>query len=400
MSFTCSFDVRCLYVVPANREYNAAYHRALSNAACDLQKWFFRMSGGYTFRLHDPIVEVVYDSHDDEWFNPPDHRHFDRCLSDLYDLINRGQLQGPIEKYNWMYCVDAQVAGEGLADPPVSTLPRHDLVGQIGQHPTEPNPYRWIGGFGHELGHNLGFTFHAESARSIMADGYLTYPNCNLTQREVNIVSGNPNSYKPSCRLVYLVPSDRNPGPDNEYKIRSAFKEISNWFGQASQLQRTPRLYEPCELVTVRTDHPADWYIRNPVANTPRNLWFYHNVLSDATRYAAVRRSDPNFRWLVFADAKMDADSQTAEVGTLVADSGLLASLGRRDEQERKALGYLAKLFGQALGLQVPIWGPANRLMINGYKNFPSCVLSAEEIGQLADSMFFPAPPLGPLDPR
>jgi len=65
------------------------------------------------------------------------------------------------------------------------------------------------------------------------------------------------------------------------------------------------------------------------------------------------------------------------------------ASLGRRDEQERKALGYLAKLFGQALGLHVPIWGPANRLMSNGQKSFPNCALSAEEIGQLADSMLF-----------
>lgn len=52
-------SVRVVYLVSADREVRHDFQKAVEMAAKDLQAWYAKQLGGPTFRLNDPVVEVV-----------------------------------------------------------------------------------------------------------------------------------------------------------------------------------------------------------------------------------------------------------------------------------------------------------------------------------------------------
>ncbi|GAB4401166.1 MAG: hypothetical protein OHK0053_23520 [Microscillaceae bacterium] len=53
-------SVRMVYLVSQDRSLNPAYQEAIARAALSIQAWYKKQMQGATFRLNQPIVEVVY----------------------------------------------------------------------------------------------------------------------------------------------------------------------------------------------------------------------------------------------------------------------------------------------------------------------------------------------------
>ncbi len=60
--------VRMIYLVSHDREENARYTAAIEHAIRDLQNWYGQQLKGPTFRLSDPVVEVVKSNRPADWF--------------------------------------------------------------------------------------------------------------------------------------------------------------------------------------------------------------------------------------------------------------------------------------------------------------------------------------------
>lgn len=85
--------VRIVYIVSADRYEKSEYKAALEHAIRDLQKWYAKQLGGPTFRLNDPIVEVVKSNNPANWFydnpneNNKDNWEYNNTLAEAKRLL-------------------------------------------------------------------------------------------------------------------------------------------------------------------------------------------------------------------------------------------------------------------------------------------------------------------------
>ena len=130
----------------------------MEKAILELQQWYGRQLHGSTFKVHAPVVEVAHSSQPADWFsNHPDGTNrddwgFNNALAEASRLL--GALYND-SHFIWVVYSDGP-GDKGRGTSGVAYLPEDDLLGLIGQHPTQKNPVRWVGGLGHELGHAFG----------------------------------------------------------------------------------------------------------------------------------------------------------------------------------------------------------------------------------------------------
>lgn len=150
--------VRVVYLVSKDREERADYKQAVEKAIVEVQKWYAGQLNGATFKLHDPIVEVVKSRQEAGWFyahengRKKDDWGYNNALSEAKELVGT-QLLDP--HFVWVIYSDGP-GDKGRGGSSVTCLPEQDLVGLIGKDPKWKKPERWIGGLAHELGHAFG----------------------------------------------------------------------------------------------------------------------------------------------------------------------------------------------------------------------------------------------------
>lgn len=191
--------VRVIYLVSADRQENPAYTRAISDAAVSVQNFFRRELGGTTFRLNNPIVEVVKSDKDASWFygnqrrGSVDNWGYDNTLEEAQRLLGARHSD---PDYVWVIYSDGP-GSSGRGGGGVCIMPENDLLGLVGKRLNYPDPQRWVGGFGHELGHAFGLPHTKDTkkhANSIMWTGFYSgYPDsAYLTDDEKAVLLKNP----------------------------------------------------------------------------------------------------------------------------------------------------------------------------------------------------------------
>jgi len=195
-------QVRVIYLVSRDREENVEYTAAIEDAIRNLQKWYGRQLGGPTFRLSNPVVEVVKSNRPADWFygHPNGIRKDDWGYNNTLDEAKRlcgAKHNDP--KFVWVIYSDGP-GNKGRGGSGVTCLPEDDLLGLVGKHPTQKNKLRWIAGLGHELGHAFGLRHPSDTkkhADAIMWAGiYGKYPDKTyLTDDDKHILMRSPFFY-------------------------------------------------------------------------------------------------------------------------------------------------------------------------------------------------------------
>jgi len=206
-------SVRIVYLVSTDRTVREDFRKGIEAAAKDLQRWYAKQLGGPTFRLNNPVVEVVRSDKDAKWFyeNPngtnEDDWGFNNGLAEARRLV--GARHGD-PKYVWVIYSDGP-GNKGRGGGGVTVLPEDDLLGLVGQHPQQTDAKRWIAGLGHELGHAFGLAHPRDTdkdADAIMWLGiYGKYPDGTyLTDEDKAILLRSPFFFQPDGAPVSTPP--------------------------------------------------------------------------------------------------------------------------------------------------------------------------------------------------
>lgn len=214
---TTGSRVHVVYLVPTDREEVPAYTATLEQAIRHLQVWYRDETGGETFEVSAPIVEVLSTSHEADHYATHDGggdfylRFWDNVLADAFPLTDGG-FNDP--EHVWLYYIDADNGCNQLgggATSGVAVLPANDLRGladepRIRDCPDEQPDMaprcRWVGGLGHELGHAFGLA-HPGACEDVSPDtvcpddallwtGYTVFPDAFLTEPDLAELETSP----------------------------------------------------------------------------------------------------------------------------------------------------------------------------------------------------------------
>ena len=214
--------IRVIYLVSRDRVENPKYTAAIEYAIRDLQRWYACQLGGPTFRLSKPVVEVVHsDRTADWWYGNPngaqkDDWGFNNTFQEAHHLVG-ARKNDP--RFVWVTYSDGP-GNRGRAGNGFAHLPEDDLLGLVGEHPTQKDPLRWIAGLGHELGHALGLLHPEDTEKhynAIMWCGiYGKYPDHTyLTEEDKQILMRSP----------FIYHEDGSPVFQNEVITRYKYSE-------------------------------------------------------------------------------------------------------------------------------------------------------------------------------
>lgn len=192
-------SVRFIYLVSADRQYKYEYRIGIQNSALSVQAFYKQQLNGRTFRLNEPIVEVVYsDKNADYFYSNPSHADKDNWgYYNAYNEVNK-LIGATLFDTNYIWIIYSDGPGDkGRGGSSVSVMPEDDLLGLIGKHPIQKNIERWYGGCAHELGHALGLSHPSQTdihPKAIMWTGlYGYYPNeAYFTEEDKQILMNSP----------------------------------------------------------------------------------------------------------------------------------------------------------------------------------------------------------------
>jgi hypothetical protein len=182
--------VRVFYILPNDVPFDSAYPKGIGKVMVSSQKYFLQQCN-FTFRLNNPICEVVKGTHPRSWYEN------NACGSDRYwCAVNNGQQDlenvvpsvkndGNRSKWKIVFEVDAEGTGAGGGGGGGWVLLcKHDADGAKG-YPKDTA--RWCGGMCHELGHCFGLPDATHDDGTVMSADFYHWPvNCIFTASQTS----------------------------------------------------------------------------------------------------------------------------------------------------------------------------------------------------------------------
>ncbi|WP_078854111.1 hypothetical protein [Streptomyces sp. NRRL F-5135] len=173
--------VRVFWLRPSDVANDARYPNGITGVMRESQR-FYRQELGVTFKLNNPVVEVVQGNHGRAWYeNTPNggEEYWWVVFNMQQELMARFGLRSPDPRWLCVGEVSAEKAGVsgGGGGGGWVILSGHDADGAAG---TNGAMNRWYGGMVHELGHALGLPDSSRTDGTPMSASFYDYPNCHF----------------------------------------------------------------------------------------------------------------------------------------------------------------------------------------------------------------------------
>ena len=161
-------SVRFVYLVSSDRPVREDFRHAIEHAAKNVQAWYSRQLGGPTFKLNEPVVEVVKSDKSADWFyshrnGDPDDWGFNNGLAEASRLIGAKHMD---PKYVWVIYSDGP-GNKGRGGSGVTVLPEDDLLGGWGGR-TRLNPTFNAGSAGWDMNLDMRLDSHTRKTLTRM----------------------------------------------------------------------------------------------------------------------------------------------------------------------------------------------------------------------------------------
>ncbi|HET6706928.1 RICIN domain-containing protein [Amycolatopsis sp.] len=184
--------VRVWLLRPSDVPYDQRYPDGIANVMREAQR-YYRQELGKTFRLNEPVVQVVTGEHVKSWYeNTPNggDRYWWAVFNMQQELLRRFDVKDGDRR--WInvgeVIAEGQGAGGGGGNGWV-ILCQHDADGAAGIN----GPMnRWYGGMVHELGHAFGLPDSTSTDGTPMSASFYDYPNTHFSQSQKNGILNGP----------------------------------------------------------------------------------------------------------------------------------------------------------------------------------------------------------------
>lgn len=184
--------VRVVWLRPTDVSYNQNIVNALAGCANEAKTWWAQHNDGKTFRLNDPVVEVINGDHTANWYvtTPagswgPDWYWWENTKIEVMSKLGTQNWDPNYRFVIYISCTKPP-NGSGASGSGYAIMDNQDINGLLGQ---SSEPYdRWVGGFAHELGHNFDLPDESTSG-CVMSAALYNFPNCNFCNPCKNILA-------------------------------------------------------------------------------------------------------------------------------------------------------------------------------------------------------------------
>jgi hypothetical protein len=170
------------YLRPSDVPFDQKYPDGIGQVMIEAQT-FYKQQLGKTFKLNDPIVEVVVGEHVQSWYeNTPagGEKYWWSATNAEEEIWRRFKLPDN----RWMGVSEVSAEGDGAGGGAMGgwvLLCGHDADGGK-NYPAEKA--RWVGGMVHELGHAFGLPDSTSTDGTCLSASFYNWPNCTFTQSQ------------------------------------------------------------------------------------------------------------------------------------------------------------------------------------------------------------------------
>lgn len=185
--------VRTYWLRPTDVAHDQRYPDGIAGVMLETQR-YYRQELGVTFRLNDPVVEVVPGDHDAAWYeNTPngDEEYWWVVFNMQQELMRKLGLNAPDRR--WINIGEISAEKEGVSGGGGgggwAILSGHDADGAAG---LGGDMNRWYGGMVHEMGHALGLPDSSFTDGTPMSASFYSYPDCHFNDQQKNGIRNGP----------------------------------------------------------------------------------------------------------------------------------------------------------------------------------------------------------------
>jgi len=184
--------VRVWLLRPSDVPFDQRYPDGIAGVMREAQR-YYQQELGKTFRLNDPVVQVVTGEHTKSWYeNTPNgsDRYWWAVFNMQQELLRRFDVNAPDSR--WINVGEVIAEGPGAGGGGGGgwvILCQHDADGAAGLG----GPMnRWYGGMVHELGHAFGLPDSTSTDGTPMSASFYNYPNTHFSQSQKNGILNGP----------------------------------------------------------------------------------------------------------------------------------------------------------------------------------------------------------------